>query len=384
MKAIYSEPQLRFPVLLIMFALAVLLPFKPSFAQRRVAPKRVESKPTQPTSDKQASGTAEKAQAAKPAPVSATRIQLPASAQPGTLVLAAAGIELVWIPPGEYVIGSSEEDLARVIRAYSEKGFNGIPTYPHEGGVKDELYFGRTRSLTVRLKEGFWIAMTETTQGQWKAVMHNNPSLYQGAKNRIGNDATMPVEQVSWNDAQEFIKKLNQRNDGLLYRLPTEAEWEYAARAGTTGDYAGPLDEMGWYASNSGRTEADSIEEWKKYEDWAALAPPDTMRTWRQFLEPKGHQPHPAGAKKPNAWGVYDMHGNLWEWCEDKNGSYHGDEQKDGSAYLIGAEPNTWRMLRGGAFHNLGWSVRSARRIWDLAQNKSDTVGFRVAAVPRK
>ena len=117
MKTIYqSNPMLRFPVLLIMFALALLLPFKPSFAQRKVALRRVESKPSQPTGDKHASGPEETAQAAKPNAVSPTKVQLPASAHPGTLVLASAGIELVWIPPGEYVIGSSEDDLARVIR----------------------------------------------------------------------------------------------------------------------------------------------------------------------------------------------------------------------------------------------------------------------------
>ena len=140
---------------------------------------------------------------------------------------------------------------------------------------------------------------------------------------------------------------------------------------------------MGWYASNSGRTYSDSIEESKRFEVWAALAPPDTKRTWRQFLEPKGHQPHPVGTKKPNAWGLFDVHGNVWEWCEDKNRTYHGDEQKDGSAYLFDAEPNTWRMLRGGAFHSLAWSVRSARRVWELAQNKFDNIGFRVVAVTR-
>ena len=384
MKGIYSRRSLmlRLVASLIMFSVAALLPIKPCLARRsRLRPREGQSKPAALTKGKQAAEPAEAAHAAKPAPVSATMVQLPESPQPGTMVCAAAGIELVWIPPGEYLIGSSEQDLAQVIREYGDKGYNGIPTYPHEGGIQDELYFGGATRLAVRLRAGFWIAKYETTQGQWKAVMGNNPSLFQGAKNRLGNDDAMPVEQVSWNDAQEFIKKLNQRNDGLTYRLPTDAEWEYAARAGTTGDYAGPLDEMGWYASNSGRNYADSIEEWKKFEDWAALSPVDTKRTWRQFLEPKGHQPHPVGAKTPNAWGVHDMHGNVWEWCEDKNSSYHGDEQKDGSAYLIGAEPNTWRLLRGGAFHNFAWSVRPARRIWELSQNRFDTVGFRVVAV---
>jgi formylglycine-generating enzyme required for sulfatase activity len=367
--------------LIVMLAISLLADHAGSAQVRNMrAPIEGAGKRTAPASSVTKTDTS--LASANAAVVTAT-LELPQDPKVGTVVRAAVGIELVWIPPGEYVIGSSREDIARVVREYSAKGYNDIPTYAHAGGLEDELYWGGSPRLTVRLKDGFWIAKNETTQGQWKALMGNNPSFFQGAKNRLGNDDAMPVEQVSWNDAQAFIKKLNQRNDGLIYRLPTDAEWEYAARAGTTGDYAGPLDEMGWYASNSGRTYSDSVEESKRYEDWAALSPPDTKRTWRQFLEPKGHQPHPVGTKKPNAWGLFDVHGNVWEWCEDKNRSYHGDEQKDGSAYLFDAEPNTWRMLRGGAFHSLAWSVRSARRVWELAQNKFDNIGFRVVAVTR-
>jgi formylglycine-generating enzyme required for sulfatase activity len=299
-------------------------------------------------------------------------------------VRAAAGIELVWIPPGEFSIGSTREDLARISRENSARQFNDIPTYPHDGGVENELYSAGLSKLTVRFKQGFWIARYETTQGQWKAVMGNNPSVHQGAKNRFGKDDTMPVEQVSWTDAREFIKRLNQRNDGLTYRLPTDAEWEYAARAGSTGDYAGPLDEMGWYASNSGRAETDSIDEYKKFKRWAANAPENTMRTWRQYLEQNGHQPSPVGTKKPNAWGVYDMHGNVWEWCQDESSAYHFDVQKDGSPYLKEDEPGAFRMIRGGAFHSLSWTVRSARRTWERGDAKYDTLGFRVVAAARK
>jgi formylglycine-generating enzyme required for sulfatase activity len=188
----------------------------------------------------------------------------------------------------------------------------------------------------------------------------------------------MPVEQVSWNDAQEFIKKLNQRNDGLTYRLPTDAEWEYAARAGTSGDYAGPLDEMGWYANNSGRNYMDAIEENKKYVDWAALAPTDTVRTWRQFIEPKGHQPHPAGTKKPNAWGVYDMHGNVAEWVDDCwHDQYTAAAPTDGSAWLTGN--CTGRILRGGSFEDSPEELRSAGRVGEYKDNSSFVDGLRIA-----
>ncbi|HEU4389927.1 MAG TPA: formylglycine-generating enzyme family protein [Blastocatellia bacterium] len=313
----------------------------------------------------------------------AARVEVPANPAPGTVVRATAGIELVWIPPGECVIGSTDQDLARIEREYSDRKYNDIPMYPHDGGVKNETYAGSGR-LTVRFKQGFWMARLETTQGQWKVVMGNNPSLHQGARNRFGKDESMPVERVSWIDAQEFIRKLNQRNDGLTYRLPTDAEWEYAARAGTTGDYAGPLDEMGWYASNSGRGQTDSIDEWKKFTRWAADAPENTTRTWRQYLDQNSNQPNPAGTKKPNGWGLYDMHGNVWEWCRDESSSYHFDVQKDGSPYLKQDEPNAFRMIRGGAFHNLAWSVRSARRIWERGDQKYDTIGFRVVAVATK
>src|SRR5437667_5221339 len=110
----------------------------------------------------------------------------------------------------------------------------------------------------------------EVTQAQWESVMERNPSRFRGADR--------PVEQVSWNDVQQFLQKLNARGDGYRYRLPAEAEWEYAARAGTSGPYAGNLDAMAWYEQNSGK------------------------------------QTHPVGQKQPNAWGLYDMHGNVWEW----------------------------------------------------------------------
>src|SRR5205085_9149218 len=97
----------------------------------------------------------------------------------------------------------------------------------------------------VTIREGFYMGKYEVTQAQWKQVMGNNPSYF-------NNCDQCPVEMVSWNDAQEFIKKLNAMNDGYVYRLPSEAEWEYAARAGTTGDYAGDLDAMAWYLNNSG------------------------------------------------------------------------------------------------------------------------------------
>src|SRR5215468_6491231 len=137
-------------------------------------------------------------------------------------------------------------------------------------------------SHRVQITKNFEIGKYEVTQAQWQAVMGSNPSTIKGDDH--------PVETISKNDAQDFLNKLNERNDGYHYRLPTEAEWEYAARAGTTEPYAGRLDEIAWYAGNS--------------ED----------------------ETHPVGKKKPNAWGLYDMQGNVRELVADVyNANYYSN-----------------------------------------------------------
>jgi formylglycine-generating enzyme required for sulfatase activity len=195
-------------------------------------------------------------------------------------------MEFISIPPGEFVMGCSQGD-----------------------GECDDAERPAHRA---RITKGFEIGKYEVTQAQWEAVMGSNPSEFKGADR--------PVENVSWEDAQQFLSRLNARGDGYRYRLPTEAEWEYAARAGTTGKYYGELDEIAWYDGNS------------------------------------GGRTHPVGQKKPNAWGVYDMSGNVWEWCSDwYDENYYGNSP---GADPRGPASGQARSLRGGSW---SFSLRSLR-----------------------
>ncbi|GBD53612.1 SUMF1/EgtB/PvdO family nonheme iron enzyme [Microcystis aeruginosa NIES-298] len=188
----------------------------------------------------------------------------------------------------------------------------------------------------------FAIGKYPVTQAQYEAVMGNNPSRFQ-------NNPQNPVEKVSWNDAQAFCQKLSQIS-GKTYRLPTEAEWEYACRAGTTtryyfGDDANQLGDYAWYAGNSQQTT------------------------------------HPVGQKKPNAWGLYDMSGNVWEWCEDNWHDSYENAPKDGSAWLT--NDNDYRIrinriVRGGSFYYNPYRCRSASRLTHYVLN--DNIGFRVVS----
>ncbi len=177
-------------------------------------------------------------------------------------------------------------DVGQVLINSFEMKFTYIPSGNFKMGSPSNE-FGHDNDMEsqcqVRLSHAFLMQTTEVTQEQWEAVMGNNPSHFKG-------EANLPVENVSWNDAIAFCQKLSQR-DGLTYRLPTEAEWEYACRAGRTGTYGGTgrLDDMGWYDANSDK------------------------------------KTHPVGQKQANAWGLYDMHGNVKEWCSDWYGRYRAN-----------------------------------------------------------
>ena len=199
---------------------------------------------------------------------------------------------------------------------------------------------GEKPATGVTLTQPYWLGATEVTQGQWSAVMGNNPSHFKGSN--------LPVESVTYSDALEFCRKVTERERaagrlpaGYEYTLPSEAQWEYACRAGTTGDYAGNLDAMGWYSRNS------------------------------------GGKTHEVGGKQANAWGLYDMHGNVWEWCLDWYGNYPGGHETD----RRGAPSGTSRVNRGGSWLDLASSCRSAyRRHSPSLSNLS--LGFRLALSP--
>jgi formylglycine-generating enzyme required for sulfatase activity len=191
----------------------------------------------------------------------------------------------------------------------------------------------------VTLTQSFHLGQHEVTQEQYEKVMGATPSNFKGPQN--------PVEKVSWDDAVEFCRKLSElpeeKSGGYVYRLPTEAEWEYACRAGTKtkysfGDSKSKLGDYAWYVKNSGDTT------------------------------------HPVGQKKPNPWGLYDMHGNVWEWCQDWHGAYPSSAATDPTGVASGS----YRVLRGGSWFNYSDNCRSFIRGWDTPGGRDDLLGFRV------
>jgi len=228
-----------------------------------------------------------------------------------TVTSPSTGIEFVLIPAGKFTMGSPLGEQGR----YDDEG----PA--HEVIIKSPFYMGKY----------------PVTQKQWEKVMENNPSDFKG-ENR-------PVENVSWDNVQEFIKELNKKEGTDKYRLPSESEWEYAFRAGTTTRYSfrddeSKLGDYAWYSENA------------------------------------GSETHPVGQKKPNPWGLYDMHGNVWEWCQDKwHGNYDGTPS-DGSAWESGSSSS--RVNRGGGWYHRARYCRSAIRGKDVLVKRCADLGFRV------
>jgi formylglycine-generating enzyme required for sulfatase activity len=216
------------------------------------------------------------------------------------------GAKFVLISAGTFTMGSPESELGR---------------------REDETQH------RVKISSPFYMQTTEITQGQWKRVMGSNPSYFKDC----GNDC--PVEKVSWNDIQKFISKVNSKEGTDKYRLPTEDEWEYAARAGSQSDRYGDIDDIAWYDTNS------------------------------------GNKTHAVGQKQPNVWGLYDMLGNVSEWVQDR----YEDYQVGSAIDPVGPSSGVNRVRRGGSWFDSAKSCRMASRLKHSPEYGDISLGFRLA-----
>jgi len=255
------------------------------------------------------------------------------------------GMKLVLIPKGTFMMGSPKTE---------------------EGRVQDETQH------QVTISKDYYLGVTEVTQGQYEKVMGTNPSNFQGNKIE-GSSSNHPVDRVSWEDAVEFCKKLSElpeeKGAGRVYRLPTEAEWEYACRAGSKtaysfGDNSRDLGNYAWFGNNSGSKELDS----------AAILK-DTPQRYMDTLVSARCATHPVGEKNANAWGLYDMHGNVWEWCSDWYGGYPKGAVSD----PVGPIQGSRRVDRGGSWLLEAARCRLAIRFRRLPSVREYDLGFRVA-----
>jgi len=235
----------------------------------------------------------------------------------GEKITNSLGMEFVYIKPGTFMMGSPASEPGR---------------------DNDE------KQHRVTLTNGFYMQTTEVTQEQWYQVMGTRPW---SGKKYVRDDPNHPAVYISWNDCQEFINKLNQKEGHNKYRLPTEAEWEYACRAGSTTKYYfsnndSLLGDYAWYSGNA----------WNIGEKYA----------------------HGVGVKNPNAWGLYDMHGNVWEWCQDWKGDYPTGSVTDPT----GPSGGSYRVIRGGGWYGYASYCRSAFRNDNSPGYRNSGLGFRL------
>ena len=242
-------------------------------------------------------------------------------------------LDMVLIPSGKFMMGLTKKELEDIKVEFQEE-------LKKDGKEQlldavDLIMSIQGKQHEVTLTKQFYMGKHEVTQEQWEALMGKNPSTTKGAK--------LPVTNVSWEDCQEFIKKLNAKTDGG-YRLPTEAEWDYACRAGTTTAYSFGV----------------------------KISPKDA-----NYLDSKIGKPVAVGSYKPNAFGLFDMHGNVWEWCEDWHGEY---------PFAVtdpkGPATGNRRVIRGGSSGYYGSFARSSNRYYSLPTNRGSLGGFRLARTP--
>ena len=243
-----------------------------------------------------------------------------------TLARGDIGMQFVQIPAGSFIMGAL---MGEFILHYGP--------LPPEWRAYDEIQH------KVTFSRPFYMQATEVTQGQWKAIMGNNPSRFKDCGD------SYPVENVSWNDCQEFLRRLNEREGVNKYRLPTEAEWEYACRAGTTTPF------NTGYSLNS--DSANIGGKWPMPGNSKSMFRGGTISV---------------GSFLPNSWGLYDMHGNVWEWVQDWYGEYPSGDIVDTGGPTSGER----RSFRGGRWDSDEWHCRSAYR----CENDPDRHyhGFRV------
>ncbi|MDD3588167.1 MAG: formylglycine-generating enzyme family protein [Thermoguttaceae bacterium] len=230
--------------------------------------------------------------------------------------VAVSGVEYAfrWCPPGSFLMGSPEKEEHR---------------------DDDET------AHLVELTRGFWMLETEVTQAMFQSIMACNPSTFRGEK--------LPVNAVSMEAAEEFCAQLNSalNNPDCFVTLPTEAQWEYACRAGTSARFGDENEQMcnvGWSYENS------------------------------------ESQTHAVAEKKPNAWGLYDMHGNVWEWCQDW---YDDDYPPEATTDPVQSSIRTFRALRGGSWNAPAGQCRAASRLFCAPECGHDHIGFRIVLIHR-
>ena len=235
------------------------------------------------------------------------------------------GIEFVFIPAGNFMMGLSPANLSETYRM-ARKDYADF----EKSWIENEMPVHR-----VEISEDYWLGKTEVTQAQWEKVMGSNPSF-----NNSCSDC--PVERVSWEDAKEFIRKLNELDNGFVYSLPTEAEWEYAARGGTNRLFAGNIEDLAWHSGNS------------------------EIAT------------HPVESRLPNSFGLYDMHGNVEEWCEDLYQLY--DDSKSENEEAATPVTKNLRVMRGGSWNVFPTLQRATARKCAAPTLRNIVTGFRLAA----
>ena len=259
-----------------------------------------------------------------------------ATARPGDLrVNTTDGQRYAWIPPGSFAMGCPPAD--------------------------NDCDDAEKPAHQVAITKGFWIGQTTTTVGAYKQYARKAGRPMPPPKDNEGRslqeDDRLPVVAVTWDEAKAFCVWAGMR-------LPSEAEWEYAARAGSSESRYGDLNAIAWYADNSGTGHLDS----------AALSMNDQQNYSRRLFE-NGNGPHPVAQKRPNAWKLYDMLGNVWQWTADFYAEdYYGQSPKSDPP---GPSTGQWRVLRGGSWFNTGWDVRAVLRYARAPSNRNNDFGFR-------